>query len=463
MRRRRARRVDWLERPSVSEHRYAFDVPDSELAAYQRAMRLLLRHAVVTATYPGTEELELVRRWAPQMGRDLSAAAGYRLEHAQSVVRLVRKQDWYDATHGLETNGGKPFDRRRYAYLCLALAALGRSGNQITLTELVERTAALASEIEGLRLDPDDYTHRVTFADAVSYLERLGALAIADGSTVSWQRDPGTGEALYDIDRDVCHLLFSPQRILQRLRSAAGLFEEELPVGRDARRTATRQRLLRLLLERPAIYYDDLTEADRKYAQNESRELAADLARLTGGQLERRAEGLALIDTTGTLSDRRFPGTGTVPQVALLLAERLAGSLEGRSDVRRPGAAETHQDAITRLDRVLPTRQDVEPLVTDYDPAGDAAGETETPPDVRSPLIDDAWIAAAITDIVGRHGRTLAAEYRADPSRLAREAISALEAFELVRTLPGGCVPLPAVARYRRVHVQIRSSTGPTE
>lgn len=450
----------------MSDHRYAFDVPDSELAGYQRAIRLLLRYGILTGNHPDTEELELVRRWAPQIDRDLNAAVGYRLERAQTVVRLIRRLDVFDSSHGLETNGGRPFDRRRYAYLCLALAAVGRSGSQITLTELVQRTAALATDIDGLRLDPDDYAHRVAFTDAVSYLERLGALAVADGSALSWQRDPGEGEALYDIDRDACHLLFAPQRILQRLRSAAGLFEGDLPVGRDARRTATRQRLMRLLLERPAVYYDDLPEADRKYAQNESRELALDLARLTGGQIERRAEGLALIDTTGTLSDRRFPGTGTVLQVALLLAERIAGSLEERRDARRPGAADAHHEAIIRLDRAMPPRQDTEPLpdeATPIDEPAEEPPETTAPVELRAPLMDEAWIAGVIGDIVSRYSRTLAAEYRADPARLGRAALATLEDFELVRTLPGGCVPLPALARYARVQVQTRTSAGTAE
>ncbi len=449
----------------MTDHRFAPDIPDSELAPYQRAIRLLLRDSIITTRQHGAEELDLVRRWAPQLSRDLFGALGYRVEQAQTAVRLIRGQDWCDSTHGLETGSGKPFDRRRYAYLCLALAALGRSGNQITLTELVQRTATLATENEEPRLDADDYRHRVAFADALGYLERIGVLAVADGSTVSWQRDPGIGEALYDIDRDVCHLVFSPQRIVQRLRSAGGLFEEELPVGRDARRVATRQRLMRLLVEHPVVYYDDLDDTGRKYAQNESRELAADLARLTGGQLERRAEGLSLVDTTGTLSDRRFPGTGTVPQVALLLAERIAGSLEGRPDARKPGAAELHHDAIARLDRAMPARLDIEPPPAEQVGDADTTAEVETDraATARYPFLDDAWIEAAVTGIINRHGRTLAAEFRADPERLAREAIRALEEFDLVRTLPGGCVPLPALARYRRVLVHTEGQAKPSE
>ena len=49
-----------------------------------------------------------------------------------------------------------------------------------------------------------------------------------------------------------------------------------------------------------------------------------DVAELTGMTVERRAEGVALLDVSGMFSDRRFPGGGTVAQVALLLANRIA-------------------------------------------------------------------------------------------------------------------------------------------
>lgn len=51
--------------------------------------------------------------------------------------------------------------------------------------------------------------------------------------------------------------------------------------------------------------------------------LAADVVRLTGLTVERRAEGLALIDTAG-LAERRFPASGSVAHAALLLLGEIA-------------------------------------------------------------------------------------------------------------------------------------------
>lgn len=439
----------------MTEHRVATTVSDTELASYQRAVRVLLTHSIVTAQHPDVDALERVRRWAPQLQIDLAELAGYRLEVTQTVVRLVRRLDRLDRTQPLTSNG-RAFDRRRYAYLCLCLAALGRAGAQIALTELAAAVRSAAADIAGLAFDPDKYAQRIAFVDAVLYLETIGAMRAADGSTTSWQKDPEAGEALYDIDRDICHLLFLPSRVVQHTRSIGDYLETALPLGRDARRAATRQRLVRLLLEYPVVYYDDLADADRRYLQNEARELAADLGRLTGGQVERRAEGLALIDTTASFSDVRFPGTGTPAQVALLIAERITETHteRDRSAARRPAAHDELERSIDDLDRALPVegRIDLFSLVHAHvDDIAEADGEDESAEsaEVRAPLVGDAEIAAWVDAILAKHRNAIAKDFRSDPGRLADEAVGLLERFDLVRRVAGGCVPQPAIARYR--------------
>lgn len=440
----------------MSEHRIATSVADTDLASYQRAVRTLLTHTIVTAQHPGGDSLERIRRWAPQLQADLGTLAGYRLEVTHSVVRLVRRLDRLDRTQPLASNA-RSFDRRRYAYLCLCLAVLGRAGSQITLTDLAAHVRSAASEIPGLGFDPDKYPQRMAFVDVVLHLERIGATTAADGSTASWQKDPEAGEALYDIDREACHLLFMPARVVQRVRSVGDFLETALPLGRDARRAATRQRLVRLLLEYPVVYYDDLTEAERRYLHTEARELAADLARLTGAQLERRAEGLALIDTAASFTDLRFPSTGTPAHVALLIAERITDARAAREparlEVRRPATRERQEQCRDDLDRALPAEGRIEvfapPHATDDD--GNTQDSEPQEVEVRAPLIGDGEIAAWVEAIIETHRNSIAKDYRADPGRLAVEAIGLLEKFDLVRLVPGGCVPQPAIARYRLV------------
>lgn len=433
----------------MTEHRVAIGVPDAELASYQRAMRVLLTNAIVTAHHPGAEDLERIRRWAPQLQIDLEEVAGYRLELTSTVARLVRRLDRLDATQPLDVNG-RVFDRRRYAYLCLCLAALGRSGAQTTLSDLAANVRSSATEVPGLGFDPDKHTQRVAFVDSVLHLEAVGAITVADGSTASWQKDPESGEALYDIDRDVCHLLFMPARVVQHVRTVGDFLEAQLPLGRDARRAATKQRLVRLLLEYPVVYYADLTDGDRRYLHTEARELATDIGRLTGAQLERRAEGLALIDTAASFSDLRFPGTGTPAHVALLIAERITSARDGdatRAQVRRPARVEYDDQRREDLDRALPEAGRIEVLAPFQ--SEPAASETTAEEETRVPLISDHEIANWIETIIATY--PIAKEYRADPARLGRDAVGLLEKFDLVRRVAGGCVPLPAIARYRLV------------
>jgi hypothetical protein len=62
----------------MSAHRFASDISDLELADYQRAVRLVLRHPLITATWPNENALPRVRRFAATLRQDLADAFGYR-------------------------------------------------------------------------------------------------------------------------------------------------------------------------------------------------------------------------------------------------------------------------------------------------------------------------------------------------------------------------------------------------
>lgn len=427
-------------------------VRDTDLASYHRAARLLLVHPLVTRTSPDADALALIRRFAPALTRDFAAVAGYRLELGPTCARLVKRLDRLEPTQSVQPRDRKPFDRRRYAYLCLVLGALGRAGNQVALTELADALRRRAAEVGGLGFDPDEYRHRLAFVDVVLHLEALGALRPIDVSSVTWLKDPDAGEALYDVDRDAAHQLFVPPRAIQHVRSAASLLAADLPTGRDTRRAASRQRLARLLLEHPVVYLDDLTQADRAYLLNQAGSLGDDLGRLTGAVLERRAEGVALVDTTGGFSDRRFPTGGTPAQVALLLVDAIADAVAS-GDVEQvsvPAAAAVVDDLVGRLDRARPAPTEV----TD-----DVAAYTPEPDDVPAvgPLLSDGWLTYTTNALLTSHGKAFAADLRDDPPALLRAALDVLVSFDLVRRVPGGIVARPAIARYRDVRVE----TGP--
>ena len=95
-------------------------------------------------------------------------------------------------------------------------------------------------------------------------------------------------------------------------------------VTNEARRNAIRHRLSRRLLDDPVLYADALDAETRAYFANQRGPMATRLCSAAGLSAEQRAEGLALVDEDGTLTDIAMPAEGTDAHVTLLVAELLA-------------------------------------------------------------------------------------------------------------------------------------------
>lgn len=458
-------------------------IPGFERNAYQKAARTILMFPLITEVFPNSEALPLVRRWATPLAEDLTELFGYRLELTPSTARLLRVKDRLDSGHPAvtATASPRPFDRRRYAYLTLAVAVLGRSGQQLALSELAERVAAETGRIDGLELSPEKAADRAAFVDAVAWLELRGAVRLADGNAKRWADDPSAGEALYDIDRDVVRALYRPTRVLQHIDSVTALLARAEAVSRDTVRKESAQRVRRALVEYPVVYYDAVAPADRGLLRNAS--AAADVAELTGLAIERRSEGVALLDTSGAFSDRRFPGPGTVPQVALLLANLIAdrvldvdaADLVQLAAPDPPGAL-----LVVQLDLALPrsgladasperTRPgaDVAPLPglggLGRGEAGLGGLDDGSAVPARYPLLEQGWLRTAAADLVKEYGSTFAAAWTADLDRLLAAALELLAELSLVVAVPGGVLALPLLARYRNARIELNRRNGRAE
>ncbi|WP_430332459.1 TIGR02678 family protein [Rhodococcus sp. ACT016] len=444
-----------------------------DLDSYQRAARVILSNHLVTQTYPDRLALPLLRRWATELRDDLLELFGYRLEVTETTARLFTVSDRLSPGTPARTANDRTFDRHRYAYLALALAALGRAGNQITLSELADHVAAEAAQVPGVALSTDRAADRDAFVDAVGWLAARGAIVLADGDAGGWASNPDAGEALYDIDRSVVVALFRPPRALQHLTSARSLLAGQMePLDEDAigyrpadpREIARRMR--RALVERPVVYADEFTDDER--LQLALPRTAADVEDLTGLVAERRAEGIAMIDPSGRMSDVRFPSTGTVAQVALLLAGEMADrvlDLDAPELPRHPLPASDQRDLITHLDAAIPRAGIFEQLAEDSE---DVAADLFTPVDdrpepARYALLDDAWLTAAVEELVHQFGRTFAAQWQADHAGLQRSAVALLDRLDLVRRVDDGVLVLPAIARFRGVVVNIRDRTAQSD
>lgn len=433
----------------------AKEIPSLSLDSYQRAARVVLANHLVTQTYPERLALPLVRRWATELREDVLELFGYRLEVTETTARLFTVADHLDPETPAKSASERTFDRCRYAYLALSLAALGRAGNQITLSELADHVAASAAQVPGIELSTERAGDRDAFVDAVGWLATRGAIALTDGDAGGWAANPESGEALYDIDRAVVVALFRPAQPLQHLRSVRGLLAES-PV--DVK--ATQRRVRRALVTQPVVYAAELDDDAR--VQLALPRTTLDLELLTGLVTERRAEGVAMIDTSGRLSDTRFPGTGTVSQVALLLAGEIADRVmdpDAPELTHLPFAASSAAALVGELDTSIPHSGIFEELADDAPEESEITVSTASDDTSTFPLVQHSWVNEIVHGLVDRFGKTFAAAWQADPEGLEKAATGLLERLDLVETAPGGFLVLPALARYRGVVVTIRERT----
>lgn len=378
----------------------------SRLAERRRVLRHLLVHPLLLASAEPALFAAAVRHRA-ELTSWFAEHAGWTLvvEPAAGHVRLLKRPAHCDVTRPARAPGKEPFDRRRYALLCLALAALDGMPGQTTLARLAEAIRELSLEEQELSpFDPELLAERRAFVDVLRLLSELGLLVLRDGDAEAYAQR-GKGDALYDVrDRLLGQLLAAP--IPPALAGTpARMAEEERPQTEEGERHRARQAIFRALLDDPVVYYQDLDPGALAWLEHGRAFLYERLEQDVGVELERRAEGLAAIDRDGTLTDSTFPeGNSTLKHAALLLCEWLADGAR----------------------------------------AARAAGQP-TPP------VGAAAVLERITALRAEHGERWSKEYEAGEAgsgRLAAGALALLESFGLAERHGDGWRARPAAARF---------------
>ncbi len=294
--------------------------------------------------------------------------------------------------------------------LCLACAVLERAESQITLRSLGERLLEAAADPDlaacGFTYTLEGARERRSLVGVCRLLLELGVLARVAGDEEGYVNQ--SGDVLYDVHRRVlgrlpagtrgASLIAMTQPDLDFDGRLAALAAEYVPDSPDGKRTALRHRLARRLLDDPVLYHDELTQDEREYLVSQRGPMAHRLAQAAGLTAELRAEGLALVDADGELSDKHLPAVGTEAHATLLVAEHLA-----------------------RAARTDPTR-------------------------IHS-LHELAGYLRTAGDRYGRFWRKDAREAGAEVE-LAAEAVNRLEALRLVQRIQNGVQALPALHRY---------------
>jgi uncharacterized protein (TIGR02678 family) len=385
---------------------------------FTTAIRALLMTPLMS---PAHEDFPAVRRHADALRDWFTRETGWALHIEREGARLYKRP----AELTGPTRGLPGYDRRRYVLLCLACAVLERAEPQITLHVLGERLLEFAAEpalaSSGFTFTLSMQHERRELVAVCRTLLELGVLLRVAGDEEGFVRAGGeSADALYDVHRRTLAGVLAavrgpstwaaeeaPVTLDERLHA---LVDEHVADSEEGRRTALRHGLSRRLLDDPVIYTDSLDPDARAYFVNQRGPMAVRLSDAAGLTPEQRAEGLALVDETGDLTDVAMPAEGTDAHATLLVADYLATSAAG--------------------DFAIPVR---DADVTNF------LGEAKSR--------------------YGRYWRKSAREPGAE-RELATIALDRLEKLQLIAREGGIIRSMPALARFALGHPEMRTTAG---
>jgi uncharacterized protein (TIGR02678 family) len=365
----------------------------------------LLRAPLLPALGETSEEYLLVRRHAEWLRDWFAKFPGWSLHVDKDVARLRKLPgDLQDDTRGaVDGISGTAFSRRRYALLCLTLAALEESSHQTTLRRIAQTIMDFGADpafpSPSTAFDVANYDHRRDLVHAVRLLSDSGVLRRVDGDERHFLNRSASADVLYDINRPILAVVLNVSCSISALDTGAA------PAGSFFAQTAalvdeptTQSRLVRSLLDDPILHFDELPDNERQYFERHRGYLIRHVSDATGLAAEVRREGVAMVDDAGDLTDIKLPEEGTDGHLALLLVQWL----------------------------------------------GECARNVPGKP---VPLAVVEEHVCSLIQIYGSRWRKDVREAGAEV-RLTEEVLSLLRSLRLIRLNVGGVMPLAACARY---------------
>ena len=384
---------------------------EDEREQRRRALRALVRHPLLTATGPHADDFILVRRHEEPLQKWFGHHVGWTLLVSSEYARLRKTPaDLSDPTFpARDPKHHIAFTRRRYVFLCLALAMLERSARQTTLSAVAEAIIeALQNEplfaAQGMTLELSNAHHRSDLVAVVRLIIDRQVLKPIHGDEEHFLRDE-RNNVLYTINRPVLSALLCVQRGPSTVESSdlgerlSAITAEAMARTEDARTRRLHQSLMRRLLEQPVVYYSDLSQEEEDHLRHRRTRLLQYLTDATGLVPEVRTEGIALLDEGEDFTDIVLATEGTEGHATLLLAEYLGEC------------------------------------------ARDRAGDTLSMAELH------ARMAGFIAEHHSRWNKD--AKKPGADRELTQRALDRLVSLHLVRVLPSGVLPMAAICRYR--------------
>jgi uncharacterized protein (TIGR02678 family) len=307
-----------------------------------REERTQALRALLATPFVGAEEqaYALVRRHERELASTLQVTYGYQLEVGSTAARASGLPTPDGLRRPLRIRPASVSGRKRApdewaalgdracVLLLLTLVALERGGPQTAIAELGQEIERAGADVEPpITVDFRQRSERMAFADGLDLLCAWGVIEHTSGSHESYsRREQDDDEALFTVDRRRLALLLRDPAAALEATTLGQLVDESArysptPEGENRARA---ERLARRLTEDPALLLVDLEDDDRTYLLSQRARIEGAVAAATGYEVERRAEGSALIVDDRAFTDLPFPTNSTLKQVALLLCDALA-------------------------------------------------------------------------------------------------------------------------------------------
>jgi uncharacterized protein (TIGR02678 family) len=277
-------------------------------------LQLCARHLVqqpLTCMEHDPEIFRMVRRHEGELDRWFTQRLGYRLHVNADTARLF-KDGCVPRRRPLLTATLRPFHQLEYVLLALVLGATVAGPDVVSLRDLIERVRSAATEA-GMFLE-DSPTMRRALVSVLQWMIGRG-LATELHERIEAYAGDESADAVLKIRADRIGLLPLP--------ALAGADSAQSLLIRAERRSAMRQWMRCRLVEEPVLYRSDLSDTEWSELRRRLGEEERLLEEMFGLVLEARAEGIAAIDPSGTLAERRFPTGGTIGHATLLVIGRL--------------------------------------------------------------------------------------------------------------------------------------------
>lgn len=312
----------------------------------QRAFTgLLHRPALLRQADP--ELWSLVRRHRATLDEWCTNRLGYQLFLSESAARLYRLPLDDIVTSPVRY---RP-ESRRVVVLAILVAAAAEDAEDITTTQDLAQRVEVLTSCSDVQLQPYDnssFAHRLQFVKAIRLLAGIGVLRpdSAGDQDEGWAHRKHAIGGVFEVQRDMLLRIVDPRALRATVQPQEG--SADLPAH------AARFGIMRRLLELPACYYEDLSEAERDYWTNQRHRLLRWCVEMTGWTVEQRAEGVALVADGEQQTDLPFPQLRashfmTLMVLDALVTEHGAGADIGKGDIEAIAdtVAATYPKALT--------------------------------------------------------------------------------------------------------------------